>query len=86
MFKQRCDNPDFCGSGTTGHAVLDLNKEDGGKRTYIMCTNNENNICEEITYERLRRIQKDFPHNLKYLKTKFIPKYDKNIIIEDEMC
>lgn len=31
----------FAGSGTTGQAVLDLNKEDGGNRTFILCTNNE---------------------------------------------
>ena len=37
----------FAGSGTTGHAVMELNKEDGGNRKYILCTNNENNICEE---------------------------------------
>jgi adenine-specific DNA-methyltransferase len=33
----------FAGSGTTGHAVLDLNKQDGGKRKFILCTNNELN-------------------------------------------
>ena len=42
----------FAGSGTTGQAVMDLNKEDGGKRHFILCTNNENNICEEVTYRR----------------------------------
>lgn len=31
----------FAGSGTTGHAVLELNKEDGGHRQFILCTNNE---------------------------------------------
>ena len=46
----------FAGSGTTGHAVLDLNKEDGGKRTFILCQNNDNNICQEITYERIKRL------------------------------
>ena len=65
----------FAGSGTTGHAVMQLNKEDGGNRKYILCTNNENNICEEVTYQRLKNIQKDLPHNLKYYKTKFIPKF-----------
>lgn len=48
----------FAGSGTTGHAVLDLNREDGGKRTFTLVTNNENNIASEITYERLYRIIK----------------------------
>src|SRR5699024_4608665 len=64
----------FAGSGTTGHAVAQLNKEDGGNRKYILCTNNENNICEEITYKRLTNIQEDLPHNLKYFKTDFVDK------------
>ncbi|MCV3743699.1 site-specific DNA-methyltransferase [Ureaplasma sp. ES3154-GEN] len=46
----------FGGSGTTGHAVLELNKEDGGNRTYTIVTNNENNIADDVTYERLYRI------------------------------
>ena len=46
----------FAGSGTTGQAVMDLNKEDGGKRHFILCTNNENNICEEVTYQRLKTV------------------------------
>lgn len=39
----------FAGSGTTGEAVIDLNKEDGGKRTFILCTNNE--IKKEKQFE-----------------------------------
>ncbi|WP_318025465.1 site-specific DNA-methyltransferase [Mycoplasmopsis phocirhinis] len=46
----------FAGSGTTGHAVLELNKEDGGNRTFTLVTNNENNIAQDVTYERLYRI------------------------------
>ncbi|MCU4706970.1 site-specific DNA-methyltransferase [Mycoplasma sp. CSL7503-lung] len=46
----------FAGSGTTGHAVMELNKEDGGNRTFTLVTNNENNIGYEVTYERLFRI------------------------------
>ena len=72
----------FAGSGTTGHAVAQLNKEDGGNRKYILCTNNENNICEEVTYKRLKNIQKELPHNLKYLKTDYIPKRSKD---EDDL-
>ena len=64
----------FAGSGTTGHAVELLNEEDGGNRKYILCTNNENNICEEITYKRLTNIQEELPHNLKYFKTDFVDK------------
>nr|WP_279526406.1 site-specific DNA-methyltransferase [Mycoplasma testudineum] len=46
----------FAGSGTTGHSVMQLNLEDGGKRKFILSTNNENNIGIDITYERLLRI------------------------------
>lgn len=70
----------FAGSGTTAHAVLELNKEDGGNRKFILCTNNENNICEEVTYERIKRVIHGYadvegiPANLKYFKTDFIAK------------
>lgn len=46
----------FAGSGTTLHATMQLNAEDGGHRKCILVTNNENNICEEVTYERNKRI------------------------------
>ena len=69
----------FAGSGTTGHAVEQLNKEDGGNRKYILCTNNENNICEEVTYKRLANIQEELPHNLKYFKTEFVSKDDDDL-------
>jgi adenine-specific DNA-methyltransferase len=72
----------FAGSGTTGHAVMEINNLDKGSRQFILCTNNENNICEKITYERIRRIisgykKKDekipgFGGCLKYFKTKFV--------------
>lgn len=70
----------FAGSGTTAHAVLELNKEDGGTRKFILCTNNENNICEEVTYERIKRVINGYadvegiPANLKYFKTDFVSK------------
>lgn len=50
----------FAGSGTTGHAVLELNKLDGGNRKFVLCTNNENNICDEVTYPRLQKVIKGF--------------------------
>ncbi len=73
----------FAGSGTTGHAVLELNKQDGGDRRFILCTNNENNICEEVTYERLKRVIKGYKNkkgdgieglggNLSYYKTDLV--------------
>ncbi len=46
----------FAGSGTTLHATMKLNAEDGGNRQCILVTNNENNICENITYERNKRV------------------------------
>ena len=70
----------FAGSGSTGHAVLNLNKEDNGNRKFILCTNNENNICEEITYKRLCNVIKGYGKykalktNLKYYKTSFVPR------------
>lgn len=45
----------FAGSGTTGQAVHQQNQEDGGNRTFILCQNNENQICENITKVRLEK-------------------------------
>lgn len=65
----------FAGSGTTGEAVLNMNKNDGGTRTFILCTNNENDICENITYKRLSKsICKDNNDNLKYYRTSYVPR------------
>ena len=50
----------FAGSGTTGDAVLQLNSEDLGNRTFILVTNNEENICDEVTYPRLKKAIKGF--------------------------
>jgi adenine-specific DNA-methyltransferase len=79
----------FAGSGTTGHAVLELNKQDGGNRQFILATNNENGICENITYERIKRVMQGYTTpkgkeveglggELQYLKTDFIKK-DNNL-------
>lgn len=74
----------FAGSGTTLHAVMQLNAEDGGKRTCILCTNNENGICENVTYERNKRVINGYTkpngeeveglhdNNLRYYRTEFI--------------
>jgi adenine-specific DNA-methyltransferase len=69
----------FAGSGTTGHAVMKLNAEDGGERKFILCTNNENSICREVTYERIRRVidKEDYSASLKYFKVDFVPISDK---------
>ena len=45
----------FAGSGTTAHAVLQLNKQDGGKRRFIL-VEMDSNICRNVTAERLRRV------------------------------
>jgi len=70
----------FAGSGTTGHAVMEKNKEDGGERRFILITNNENQICETITYPRLKKVIEgieygnqnlllcNYEENLKYFK------------------
>ena len=81
----------FAGSGTTGHAVISLNAEDHGQRNYILCTNNENNICDDITYKRLCNVIKGYRNdkgriyealgsNLKYYKCTYIPRINS----EDE--
>jgi len=69
----------FAGSGTTGHAVMKLNDEDKTKRHYILCTNNENNICRDVTYERIKRVIKkeNYSASLKYYKIDYIPISDK---------
>ena len=46
----------FAGSGTTGHAVMELNKKDGGNRKFILCTNNENGIAEDVCLPRLKNV------------------------------
>lgn len=65
----------FAGSGTTGHAVMKLNAEDGGNRKFILCTNNENNICRDVTYERIKRVidKENYDASLKYYKVDYIP-------------
>src|SRR3989344_5908876 len=73
----------MAGSGTTGHAVLELNKEDDGNRQFILCTNNENNICTDVCYPRIKKVIEGYKNknsekveglggNLKYLKTDFV--------------
>ena len=76
----------FAGSGTTLHATMQLNAEDGGHRRCILATNNENGICENVTYERNRRVIQGYTtpkgekvpgltrNNLRYYKTKFVPR------------
>lgn len=85
----------FAGSGTTAHAVLELNKQDGGNRQCILATNNENGICEDITYERVKRVIEGYTTpkgrevaglggQLHYLKTDFVPKDDIKSISDND--
>ena len=69
----------FAGSGTTGHAVMKLNAEDGGTRRFILCTNNENGICRDVTYERIHRVidKEDYAASLKYYKVGYVPISDR---------
>ena len=78
----------MAGSGTTGHAVLELNKEDTGNRQFILCTNNEDNngngtkIATDICYPRIKKVIKGYSMggekntglggNLRYYSTELI--------------
>lgn len=74
----------FAGSGTTLHATMMLNEEDGGNRQCILVSNDESNICEEVTYERNKRVINGYTkpngdfveglhdNNLRYYKTEFV--------------
>lgn len=73
----------FAGSGTTGQAVMALNSEDEGKRQFILCTNDENKICTEVCYPRLKKVIKGYKSskgekvaglggNLKYYTCDFV--------------
>ncbi len=74
----------FAGSGTTLHATMKLNAEDGGHRKCILVTNNENGICENVTYERNKRVIQGYTtpkgeqvagltdNNLRYYRTDFV--------------
>ena len=74
----------FAGSGTTLHATMQLNAKDGGHRQCILVTNNENSICENVTYERNKRVIRGYTtpkgeqvagltdNTLRYYKTDFV--------------
>lgn len=75
----------FAGSGTTGHAVLKLNAEDGGKRKFILATDDVDGekICTKVCYPRLAKAMKGYKGKtgnsenglggaLAYFKTKLV--------------
>jgi len=75
----------FAGTGTTGQVVMEMNK-DGGKRQFILCTNDDGGICTDVCYPRISNVIKGYKTttkkdvieglntSLKYFKTKFIKK------------
>lgn len=52
----------FAGSGTTGHAILDMNAN-SGNRKFILCTNNDGDISTKICHPRLRKVMKGYKNN-----------------------
>lgn len=79
----------FAGSGTTGHAVLKYNNNHpDSNRRFILCTNNESGICENVTYPRVTTVitgkrmdgsdyAEAIPANVKYYRTDFVSKDDE---------
>ena len=66
----------FAGSGTTGQAVLKYNAEQNNRNLrFILCTNNENNICRDVTYKRINRVidKEKYAASLKYYKVDYLP-------------
>lgn len=87
----------FAGSGTTLHATMKLNAEDGGNRQCILVQQKEtpSNICESITYERNRRVMNGYinakgeeipalGNSLKYYKTDFIGKHSEKLASDED--
>jgi len=69
----------FGGSGSTGHAVLALNQDDGGNRQFILATlgsetvkGKETKIAEDVLRKRFSNIQSDYKFGIKYFKTDFV--------------
>ncbi len=81
----------FAGSGTTAHAILKYNAcHENSHRTFILCTNNENGICENVTYQRLKTVitgkrqdgseySEGIPANLMYFRTDFVDKESEEL-------
>lgn len=87
----------FAGSGTTLHATMKLNAEDGGNRQCILVQQKEtpSNICESITYERNRRVMNGYTNakgeeisglgnSLKYYKTDFIGEHSEKLASDED--
>lgn len=85
----------FAGSGTTMHATMNLNEKDNGNRQCILVQQNENNICEEVCYERNKRVIQGYTNpkgedidglgnSLKYYKTSFVGKHSPKKATDDD--
>ncbi len=77
----------FAGSGTTGEAVLELNKKDNGRRRFILITNNDeitngkkHKIMSDVCYPRVKNIIRGYNGNeglgnsIRYFKAAFVGK------------
>lgn len=69
----------FAGTGTTGQAVLELNKEDNGNRTFILCTNNE--VDEKIQNKFMKENKLSIEDFIKIKGSKKNKKWNK---VEEE--
>ncbi len=70
----------FAGSGTTAQALLRMNAQnENSNRRFILCTNNENNICRDVTYERIKRVidKEGYAASLKYYRVEYVPISDR---------
>ena len=78
----------FAGSGSIGHAVMDLNEKDGGKRQFIINTDNENKIMSDFCYPRIKNVIKGYNNtigvgnSIKFYRTAFVGK--NNILNADD--
>jgi adenine-specific DNA-methyltransferase len=84
----------FAGSGTTAHAVLQLNAEDAGNRRFIMVSSTEatlkepqKNICRDVCAERIRRVieQEGYEDGFAYLRTVRVPVEDLDYDLTPEL-
>ena len=74
----------FAGTGSTAHSVMSLNNEDGGKRQWILVTNNEDNIMTDVCYPRINNIIKGFNYEGKHKEILFKQKLNWTAIKNSE--
>ena len=76
----------FAGSGTTGQAVLELNKEDGGHRSFILCTNNEISGKQKLRYLHANNLMLDFEPGNNANNDTINSKIDAFLEGKDDLC